>query len=688
MKLRLFLLFALFNCAFAFSQTYKKHKVAKGETISSIAREYKITPYDIFRLNPDAKNGITPDMVLLLPSTASSGKTTGTITAPVKESPSKVVNTVHNLQEGETFYSLSKKYNVTVDAIKKANPDISLDDLQIGQGIVIPIENTANATDVQVKKAEKIEGKPNQDAYVYHTVMQGETKYSIAKEYDMTLQLLEELNPEVKDVLPIGYNLKLVNRDVVSNQPITDITVVTPKQDPNYMVYVVRAKETFYNLGKKTGLTEEEIIALNPEAKDGLKEGMKLKLPKAEIAAPLNSESNFKQPIVARPFTDLTQSLNKAESKELVLLLPFNTERVQQDTVRSQLLRKDRFLNITLDFYSGALMAIDSAKVLGLPLHVKIYDSKESKNSSAVSSLRNKLTSADAVVGPFFPANVETTASMLSGTPVISPFSKEHGSQYTNLFQTVPSSEYSKKMLFDYLVTQKANVLAVVDAKKLSSRQYIKHNYPSVKIVGQDADGKVAESALKSLLVKGSKNYIILETERIETAISITKILEDATTDYSVQLVVPENTDMMENAEIPIERLVALKMMYASVTNDSKTVKDTLFEKAYRLRNGYNPNQFATRGFDVTFDVILRMFQEQSLNTMLDSVATEQVKNKFAYKKENGGHYNTGVYLLHYDEGMIVKEITIPVVAKPVEEVDETIIEETFPFLTPKEEEE
>ena len=50
-RLILFLALVLFSTA-AFSQEYKKHTVAKGETMKSIAKKYTVTPYDIQRLNP------------------------------------------------------------------------------------------------------------------------------------------------------------------------------------------------------------------------------------------------------------------------------------------------------------------------------------------------------------------------------------------------------------------------------------------------------------------------------------------------------------------------------------------------------------------------------------------------------------------------------------------------------------
>ncbi|QYJ68144.1 LysM peptidoglycan-binding domain-containing protein [Flavobacterium litorale] len=665
MKTRVFLFFAvLLFATTAFSQTYKKHTVTKGESVKEIAKKYRVTPYDIHRLNPDAKNGITEHMVLLIP-------TSGTIQTvkPLKTQPSKVVNTIHVLQPSETFYSLSKKYNVAVGDIEKANPTTTKDDLQIGQEIIIPIKGSPITA--QIKKAEKIDAKPNADGYIYHTVVTGETKYSIAREYNMTVQLIEELNPEVVDVLPLGYKLKLVTNKVVNNQ--ISITEIVP--DPNYMIYVVRPKETFYNLGKKTGLTKEEILALNPEAKDGLKEGMQLKLPKATSAV-IDATTTPNTIINNNRTTDLTKSLVRKMPKEIALLLPFNLDRIKADTARAQLLRNDRFLNLTLDFYAGALMAIDSADALGLPLRVKILDTKETTKSCDIVNIKSKLHTTDVVIGPFFPKNVETTASLLGNIPVVSPLSKDYQKKYPNLFQSVPSTTDAKRILFNYILAQGGNVLAITDTKKVSSRNYIKERYPSVKLVVLNEKGAIDEAAFKAMLVKDQTNYVVLETERTGLAINTVKLLAKLLAEYPIQLAVPENNSIFESAEIPLTRLTALKMLYPSVTNDSDTPQKVQFAKAFREKNGRMPNQFATRGFDVTFDIILRLFQEEPFEKVMNTVESEQIDNKFSYIMEDNGYRNTGIYIMHFDENLTVKQVALPTA-----EIEETEFEEENRFF-------
>ncbi|MCW4468027.1 LysM peptidoglycan-binding domain-containing protein [Flavobacterium sp. MFBS3-15] len=636
MKYFLALLFSvvLFNAS-AQAQDYKKHTVKKGETITAIAKQYQVTPYDISRLNPDVKNGLKEGSTLLIPAL-------NKVAVKAKETPTRVANTIHTVEPKETLYSLSKKYNVSVEDIEKANSAAIKDGLKEGQQIIIPIKGSGVAA--QAKAAEKADAKKGVNAYIYHIVEVGETKYSIAKKHGITVQLIEELNPAVKDTLPLGFNLKLVDNNAVKGQ------VASPVTESAYAEYIVQPKETLYSIIKRSGMTEAELVKLNPDLKDGLKDGMTLKLPSDKVAA-LNDTPARTAPTT---ITDLSKSIKKSEPREIALLLPFNMSRIESDTVRRQLLRSDRFLNMTLDFYAGAMMAIDSAKVMGLPLKVRIYDSKESKNGSDVNGLASSLSAADAVIGPFYQSNAENAAALLASKkiPVISPLSKDEGKPYNNLFNSIPQGDEVKMVMMEYLKSKHGNIIAVVDPKKASARDFIKANCPSARFI----DGTPTEAILRSYLVAGKINYVILESESTGMVLTTTKLLVSLLPDYQIQLVVSEITDALENDEMPMERLAKLKMLYPSGTRENDSQEATIFRRVFKEKNGIMPSQFATRGFDVTFDTILRIFQEDGFTEGADTIASEQVENKFRYVAENGGNYNTGVYILQYDEDFTIKQ--------------------------------
>ena len=81
------------------------------------------------------------------------------------------------------------------------------------------------------------------------------------------------------------------------------------------------------------------------------------------------------------------------------------------------------------------------------------------------------------------------------------------------------------------------------------------------------------------------------------------------------------------------------------------------FEKEFRKTNKIAPNFYATRGFDLTFDTLIRLSQGKNYQETTDAVATEQVNNRFEYyKTERGGYDNKGVYILYYDTDLKIKQ--------------------------------
>ena len=521
----------------AYAQQLKKHKVEKGETVTTIAKKYQITSYDIYRLNPDAKNGLKLESILLIPTSPVKPLPANT---EIKEKPTKVANTVHVVLAKETLFSIAKKYNVTVADLEKANVEALKGGLKTGQQLIIPIKGSGVAA--QAKTAEKQETKKNEPSYLFYTVAPGDTKYGIAKKYGMTLQLLEELNPEVKDTLPMGFKLKLAKNAVIAEAKIpetakeaeaTTANIESAPQNVNDS-YIVKPKETIYSISKDNNVSEEQLLALNPALKDGLKEGMVLHLGISPGSGAPGSKSQI---------SDLSSTIKKSDAKSLALLLPFNMYRLDNADEKSKLLQGDKFLNLTLDFYAGAMIAIDSAKTLGLPLKVTILDAKETSKSSDIASLKNNLTGVNAIVGPFFQSNTESAAAMFPNAVVVSPMAKESGQAYSNLYHSIPSDEAMRKAMLNYLRSKNGNVIAIVDSKKLSSKQFIKANYPEVRIL----EGGITGDGIHALLVKDKTNYVILDTETLTTVTGVTKMLEEAMADNTIQLAVLDKTDKLDN---------------------------------------------------------------------------------------------------------------------------------------------
>lgn len=637
---KLLMCFAFIGMSFgAFAQqNFIKHKVESGETVTKIAQKYQVTPANIFKLNPDAQNGLKPETILLIP------KGNGVI---IRESELKASEKqTHIVSAKETVYGLTKLYNVTEAELEKANPGLAENGLKIGEELIIPSKKAI------ISPAKTVESVSKNSRT--HVVEAKETKYSISKQYNVTVEELEMLNPEIKDGLQIGFSLKIpkekIEKPNKEEVKPNDVIITLPVK-PNRITYQVEPKETLYGISKKTGFSQEELIALNPSLKEGLKDGMLLYIP----GKPKNN------PLVApKRYADLTQTLNTSKRKKLVMLMPFNISKIESDTssVRNRI-RTDKFLNMTLDFYSGALIAIDSAKVLGLNVDVRIFDSQETKNSSSVASIfkQSNFGGTDVVIGPFYQSNVESAAQILmkDSISIISPLSKETSTVLPNVIQTIPSDEYMKDQLFAFMKTDTTNIIGVIDTKKLSTRKYFAENQKDVKLVNFETI-ETTNNGIKALLVKGKKNYVVMDTENTYRIKMIISTLIALQSEYNIQLVILETNPKLDSDEIKIESLAQLKLMYPSLGKQVTENEKSYFNKKYRQVNMISPNPYAVRGFDVTFDALLRLSQEKEFKETLLDVTTEQFENKFAYaKRTDRGFRNTGFYILYYDTDLSIK---------------------------------
>ena len=167
------------------------HKVAEKETLYGISKRYG-TPIDaILQYNPTADAGLEIGQILKVPYT------------PRSVTPQKGGGIIHVVSAGETMFSISKAYNVSIDELKEWN---SLKDnaLSIGQELNIKkrntVVNTSTAVDVNTPAvAEK----------GFHTVDTKETLYSIAARYGVTVQQVKDWNNLTSNELKIGQQLRI-----------------------------------------------------------------------------------------------------------------------------------------------------------------------------------------------------------------------------------------------------------------------------------------------------------------------------------------------------------------------------------------------------------------------------------------------------------------------------------------------
>ena len=641
-KVLLFFSVLIFGLSVAQTKKNIEHKIIAGETLSSISKKYNVPVNAIIALNPAAKNGIQLDKILLIPVQRADAN-------EIKVDKSKIKS--HEVKAKETKYSISKLYNISIQELEKLNPVIVSDGVKIGQVLQV----TASKNTLIVKSSDV---KNQFTAPIYHIITNQETKYSVSKKYGISIEQLEKQNPEIASGFSIGTKLIINTNKSDSIKPEVIVAAKTIKKvktvDNPLANYVVKKGETIYSLSRLFSWSEEKLLAVNPELQNGVVEGMIVKSPENIKNAVPQIHNNYK---------DLSTSIVRNIKKELVLFLPFNVSKIENDTINSigEKLKKDKFLNLTLDFYSGALMAIDSAKVLNMNLNVRIYDSEETKNSSAAVQIVNNsnFQNTDVIIGPFYQLNVEKVAEFFAEKPtyVISPLSKEVGKSYKNLLQSMPTSEATKNAMFDYMRAKNGNIIAIVDPKKLSIKQYLDQNQNDLKLVNVNEKGVFVADSIKKHFLKNQINYVVMESERTGVIFTTTTTLLNAMKDYQVQLVLLEQNETLDFEEIALTRLTKLKMMFPSTTLENESDEAKQFVRSYKKKNKIYPNQYAIRGFDLVFDTMLRLSQSSSFEETLNQNATQQIENKFDYTaKPAGGFANNGISILYYDTDLFIKQ--------------------------------
>jgi len=147
---------------------------------------------------------------------------------------------VSNNKAGDTFYSIARRYNISVDALIAANPNVDPDNLRIGQQICIPGSTPPPS------------GCPT--GTTPYTIRSGDTFYSLARRFNTTVEAIQAANPGVDpNNLQIGQVICIPG---TTPPPGGCPTGTTP--------YTIRSGDTFFLLAQRFNTTVEAIQAANP----------------------------------------------------------------------------------------------------------------------------------------------------------------------------------------------------------------------------------------------------------------------------------------------------------------------------------------------------------------------------------------------------------------------------------------
>lgn len=565
---------------------------------------------------------------------------------------------VHIVQTGETLYSISKAYGVNQSDIAISNPDIYAG-LKVGQALKIP---------VSIKETQSDED------YIYHIVKRKETLFGISRMYNVSMEDIIRLNPEVKEGLKLSQTLR------IPKKPIADIEQQPAVDSVEFILHEVQPREGLFAISRKYGVSPKEIEYYNYELiKDGLKLGTTLRIPKPKVKPVAETTDVKAENEMQVKLSPCEKSYNyDGHPFNVALLLPFTQTGNQAQTLVEDVDQKDvqdptgqltQITQVSLEFYEGFLLALDTLKKMGISVNLNVRDTKRSSHE-VVKIIENKdFAKSDLVIGPYIYVEIKPVAEFAANNNInfVSPIysNKEGLADKQNVISVSQSLQnqleiFAKNLKVDpnknYLVIYDSTIWYSPGLKHFDSLitqkfthagvAFSKYNHKTAAYSSVD----VQERLLK-MLKRDTVNVVIVPSDDEPFTAEILGNLYAVKSYYNLNTEVYGPSRWRKLKNLPPDYLFALNTHVFSpfyVDYSQKDVKN--FVEKYREQFRSEPTQFSFLGYDVAFYFISALKEfGPSLTPCLStfSLRTLQTNFKFNITKE-GYELNSNQFIIRY----------------------------------------
>ena len=216
-----------------------QYTVQKGDTLYSISQKFNISVNKLKEINNLNTNTILPGQIII-----------------VTENATPPQPTTYKVQKGDTLYSISQKFNTTVDAIKRLN-NITSNNIYINQELYIPTSSNPPSEPLPIPPIDDDEN----EEYSEYIVQKGDSLWKISRDYNITVKDLIELNNLTTTTLQIGDKLLV---PIKLNQEKT---------------YIVKSGDTLWSIAKDNNVTVNELKEKNNLTSNLLSIGQTLIIP-------------------------------------------------------------------------------------------------------------------------------------------------------------------------------------------------------------------------------------------------------------------------------------------------------------------------------------------------------------------------------------------------------------------------
>ena len=630
-KILLFLCVLTGFSLWAQPKQHNSYTVKEGDTLESIAKVFRVSPSDIKSLNPTLEKGLQKGMLLIIPGDE--------ISYFNKKQPTGFEK--YTVKDKETLYGLAQRFHITQDDLRRYNMILYKKELRKGQEITIPLYRDA--------PKEISKGKEGLTKYI---VKPGEGLWRIAQNYGVTQETLERLNPNLPNPLKEGMEIWVP----AGKSGVPEVTT-----DKALVLYQVEKGEGFMSLERKFGLSQKELEKLNPELKDGIKLEAQIWIPKNNFLDYVATLGGASQTDVATGnATDanpkIKSGMNPSNIETVSFVLPFRVNGIQAGNIADIKikLQKEKITAIASDFYSGALMALDSLQKMGFSLTVNVYDSNGNAQGVKAISSSEGLKNSQVIIGPFSPSAFNALSETITSDniAILAPLSNRNIELRPNVFQTVPTIEVQQNSMISF-INQKypdANIVLLSDAKSKDMNEKLLSSFSQAKNVDNIQGIQSALNKEATNIVFVSSDDVVFLSDAIRILYNIAGI-NGKNRNYNIIMATLDKGDAYDHNSISNSQLSALKFTYPAANRYAG--ESNPFIKKYLKTYKISPSKYAFRGFDLTMDAVLRTSLVGNFIKEANIGETSYQENKFQYVKnaaKGGGYENRAVYILRYED--------------------------------------
>ena len=633
MIINYFKIFAFLFFLNSFSQNIETIKVERDQKILSFINDFEISPNDFFILNPGYTNTRFNHSELDLNKNILKGDLVRVFSISQNNDLEEISFISHKIKRKQNLSEISSIYGVSKTLILKYNSGVN-----ISRNNILKIPRVVKSN------------SPTEDRLKPYIVQPKEGKWRIAYKYGISIDILENINPEIGTILKIGQKIAVPNKQEVELKSIEE----------NRDYFEVQNNIQISVLEQKLGLNKNSIVKLNPEIIDKVEKGIIIKVP---VLTKTNED------VINLSKKSLKENIINFETKKFALILPFRLDNFNYDSIQKStpILKNDKLLNISLDFLFGVEMAVNSYSELGIDVQMDVYDSALNKQKIDKILSENDFENYDFVLGPLtnnlFDYFVNSTADL--DIKIIKPLSKKQNTD-RRIVNTIPNDS----ILFNKIIShvKKDSIISekyiISDSRSIDISNKIKQIFPNAKQFYSKVDESGVDTKtlvyddLDSTFVKG-KNIVFLETKEQGFVSNVTSILNSFINDtINIELVTTNKNNAFEGVNISNNFLSNLKFQYASTNKKIDIQKDNSFIEEFISNYNFFPSKYSLRAYDLVYDMLLRISNGNFDNNELHEIETEYFENKFKYKRSFSGSIdNVGVYLMKF-ENLKVEELS------------------------------